>query len=83
MQEKEQEIAGGSLCYVPQAGKIIVTQLKGLASEVMVPEKIEGLPVAEIGKKCFMGRRNLRKVTLPDTVEIRPESIVSEGFATS
>ena len=69
MQEKELEISGGSLCYVPEVGKIIVTQLKGLASEVVVPETIEGLPVAEIGKKCFMGRRNLRKVTLPDTVE--------------
>ena len=69
MQEKELEISGGSLCYVPEVGKIIVTQLKGLASEVVVPETIEGLPVTEIGKKCFMGRRNLRKVTLPDTVE--------------
>ena len=69
MQEKELEIAGGSLCYIVEEDRACVTQLKGPVSEVVIPERIEGLPVTAVGKKCFMGKRTLRKVFLPDTVE--------------
>ena len=69
MLEKELEIAGGSLCYIPEESGIRITQLKGLVSEVVVPEEVEGLPVTGIGKKCFMGKRSLMKVILPDTVQ--------------
>lgn len=69
MREKELETAGGSLCYVIEGNKIKITQWKGDTARAEVPEKIEGLPVAEIGKKCFMGKRKLSQVILPDTVE--------------
>lgn len=69
MREKELEIAGGSLCYVIEENRIKITQLKGDVAQVTVPEEIEGLPVAEIGKKCFMGKRRLSQILLPDTLE--------------
>lgn len=69
MQEKELEIAGGSLYYEIRQNYIIITCLQGLASEVKVPEQIEELPVREIAKKAFLSKKYLRKVSLPETVE--------------
>ncbi len=69
MAERELEIMGGSLCYLVEEDKVKITQMKGLASEVAVPEEIEGFPVKEVVKKCFMGKRNLMRVILPDTIE--------------
>lgn len=69
MQEKELEIAGGSLYYEIRQNYIIITRLQGLASEVKVPEQIEDLPVREIAKKAFLSKKYLRKVSLPETVE--------------
>lgn len=69
MQEKELEIAGGSLYYRVENGKIIVTGFQGTGASVELPEQIEGLPVAGIGKKAFLSRKNLRRVILPDSIE--------------
>ncbi len=69
MQEKEFELAGGSLYYEKCLDKIVITRFQGLASEVHIPEEIEGLPVREIGKKAFLSKKLLRKVLLPDTIE--------------
>ena len=68
MQEKELEIAGGSLHYEIRDGKIAVTGLGGGASQVSVPERIENLPVEIIHKRAFLSKKNLRKVILPDTI---------------
>lgn len=69
MQEKELEIAGSSLYYEQKQNSIIITRLQGPASEVKVPEEIEGLPVREIAKKAFLSKKFLRKISLPETVE--------------
>lgn len=69
MQERELEIAGGSLQYEKKDGQITITGFRGLGSEVAVPEQIEGLPVTCIGKKAFLSRKNLRRVILPDSIE--------------
>lgn len=55
------EAAGGRIACI--------TGLKGLAWEVRIPEEIEGCPVTVIGKKAFLSRKNLRKVTVPAAVE--------------
>lgn len=69
MQERELEITGGSLYYVIENGKITITRFNGTAPEVRLPERIEGVPVAGIGKKAFLSRKNLRRVFLPDGLE--------------
>lgn len=69
MQEKELEIAGGSLCYEEKQLGITITRFQGLAGEVHVPEEINHLPVREIAKKAFLSKKYLRKVFVPDTVE--------------
>ena len=69
MQEKELQLTGGSLHYEIRPRNVCVTGWNGLAGEVTVPEKIEGLPVTIIGKKAFLSKKNLRRVFLPDTVE--------------
>lgn len=69
MQERELEIAGGSLCYEIENGRAAVTGFHGPASRVEVPERIEGLPVTRIGKKAFLSKKNLRGIALPDCLE--------------
>ena len=69
MQEKELEIAGGSLYYEERKQGITITRFQGLAGEVHVPEEINHLPVREIAKKAFLSKKYLRKVFLPDTVD--------------
>lgn len=69
MQQKEWELAEGSLFYEIEGGSVHIIRFQGLASRVEVPGEIEGLPVRVIEKKAFLSKKNLRYVTLPDTVE--------------
>lgn len=69
MQEKELAAAGGSLYYGIENGKAVITRFQGSAAEVRLPERIEDMPVACIGRKAFLSRKNLRRVFLPDSVE--------------
>lgn len=69
MQEKELQLAGGSLYYEIRPRGVCVTGWQGLAGEVTIPKELEGLPVTVIEKKSFLSKKNLRKVFLPDTVE--------------
>lgn len=68
MQEREWELEGGSLKYKIQDGAVCIVEFHGQAAELTVPERIEGLPVAVIGKKAFLSRKSLRQVRLPETV---------------
>lgn len=71
--EQEYEMPGGSLYYElmtaedPDAAVagIRITRFQGSAGEVDVPAQIQGICVREIGKKAFLSKKNLRKVTLP------------------
>ena len=49
-------------------GTIRLLSVKDMPSEVIVPERIEGLPVTEVGPYCFAGNKYLERVVLPDTV---------------
>ena len=69
MQERELAIPGGSLYYINRNGSVTITRFQGLASDVQVPDHIENALVTIIGKKAFLSKKNLRRVTLPDTVE--------------
>ena len=69
MREKELELAGGSLYYEIKNGKAEITRFQGLASEVWVPDMLDGCPVTTMLKKAFLSKKNLRRVILPDTLE--------------
>lgn len=69
MQERELEIVGGSLYYEQVHNRIVITRFQGWGSEVQIPGVIEKLPVCTIAKKAFLSKKNLRKVSLPDTIE--------------
>ena len=69
MQERELAIPGGSLYYEITDSGVRIIRYQGLSSEVQVPDYIENAPVTVVGKKAFLSKKNLRRVTLPDTVE--------------
>ncbi|MGN0402873.1 MAG: leucine-rich repeat protein [Acetatifactor sp.] len=69
MQERRVELAGGSLRYEIREGKALVTSFSGTASEVVLPGQLEGCPVTAVGKKAFLSRKQLRRITLPGTLE--------------
>lgn len=69
MGENEWEIAGGSLYYEVADDKAVVTRFQGTASEVDIPRRIGEYPVAEVDRKAFLSRKQLRRVSLPDTLE--------------
>lgn len=73
MQEKEWKLADASLYYgtetIQNKESIRITRFQGLASQVEVPEQIEGLPVTAVDRKAFLSKKNLRRIWLPDTLE--------------
>lgn len=52
---------------------IAITGYDGRESEIEIPAFIEGKPVNKIGKKAFLSRKNLLKITLPGTIEVLEE----------
>lgn len=68
MQERELELAGGSLRYEIRDEGVCITGFHGLASEVVIPGVIDGCPVTEIGKKAFLSKKNLRRAALPEEI---------------
>lgn len=73
MREKEWKLADASLYYETETrqGKeaVRITRFQGLGSQVEVPELIEGLPVTVIDRKAFLSKKNLRRISLPVSVE--------------
>lgn len=66
--ERETETAGGSLRYRLEENRAVIMRFETRASSVVIPDALEGLPVKELGRKCFLGQR-LTEVIVPDTVE--------------
>ena len=66
---EEGALTSGDYAYrVLTDGTAEITQYLGEASEVAVPERLEGLTVTGIGLKAFYGHKELARVSLPDTV---------------
>lgn len=68
MQSRELELTGYSLRYETESGGVRITDFHGMASEAAIPEEIAGYPVTEIGKKAFLSKKRLRRVTLPRSI---------------
>jgi hypothetical protein len=49
-------------------GEVTITGFTGFSGPVVIPESIEGLPVAHIGDAAFYEQRYITSVTLPDTL---------------
>lgn len=69
MFEKSLDTEKGTFYYKIRDEKVTITTYHGNDTEVVVPERIENMPVRKVGKKAFMNSRQLRRVVLPDTVK--------------
>ncbi|MBQ9905272.1 MAG: leucine-rich repeat protein [Oscillospiraceae bacterium] len=52
----------------PDGKGVTVTKYKKSAAQLIIPEKINGLPVTAIGDSVFFGNETLTAVTIPDGV---------------
>lgn len=68
MQEKEIKEGEVIWLYIKGNNGIIISGCRSQASHIEIPESLEGLTVTEIGKKAFLGNKNLTEVWLPDSV---------------
>lgn len=69
MFEKSIDTQKGTLYYRIKEDKVTITTYHGNDTQVIVPERIEDVPVRKIGKKAFLNSRQLRQVILPDTLK--------------
>lgn len=61
--------AGDAVIVTAEAdGQITVMGTKGQPSRIVIPEKIDGLPVTAVSKKAFLGNKVLTEVFMPDTI---------------
>lgn len=67
---KQLDIHGGNLFYIEEKGTITITSYQGNQAQVEIPECIEDCPVTVIGKKAFLGKKELKKVVLPQNVAV-------------
>ena len=52
------------------ASGVRILKYNGSAKSVVIPAEIEGLPVKEIGRDAFRGNETLKRVTIPDSVQV-------------
>ena len=55
----------GTFSYTIKDDAITIVKYMGPGGEVKIPEKINGLPVIEIGKGAFLGCKSISRVALP------------------
>ena len=58
-------------------GTAVITKYSGSDAMLLIPDKIDGHTVVEIGKRAFYGNENLEEVTIPSSVR----TIGSYAFA--
>ncbi|MGA0409535.1 MAG: leucine-rich repeat protein, partial [Limisphaerales bacterium] len=59
------------LSYYIDKGKVIITDCETTASgDLVIPERIEGLPVTAIGTRAFSGCSNLVSILVPNGVKV-------------
>ena len=54
--------------YKIENNQVTITKYIGESTEVRIPVKIEGYPVANIGDRVFFGRSNITNITIPSSV---------------
>lgn len=69
MDERQIEAEGACFRYRINAEKAELTRCEGCDVRTGVPARIEGYPVKSIGRKAFLGRKDLYAVMLPESIE--------------
>lgn len=59
----------GTIYYSAKEEHVTITTYHGNDAVVLVPAVIDALPVTKLAKKAFMNSRQLRRVSLPDTIK--------------
>jgi len=73
----EVEAVEGPFSYTVKDGAVTIVKYTGPGGDVVIPDKINGLPVTTIGSGAFSGCAKLTGVTIPATVT----SIAKESFS--
>lgn len=63
------QVEKGTLYYTIENGKACITGLEGTGDSFVIPDALDGVPVCGIGRKAFLGNRNIQQIILPDTIE--------------
>ena len=76
--DRETEYPEGSLVYSIKENEAVLGACKGRFTSLVLPEyPFEGVKLTAIGKKAFLGKKTLRKLSVPSSVR----SIGDFGFA--
>lgn len=67
--EKEINFPEGSLVFDEKGGEMFLGRVTGNFSVLTVPADIDGIPVTNVLKKAFLGKRTIKKIILPDSVK--------------
>ena len=67
--EYEVKTSGDYEYYILDDGTACITKYNGNDEKVIVPEKLDGIRVTDIGYSAFYGCTNLKEITIPDSVE--------------
>lgn len=65
MTDRELEIKGGSLTYRVCGAEVTVLSARLSGSRVLLPDKVEELPVTKLEKKAFLSCKILKEIRLP------------------
>lgn len=68
--KRAQESADAAVPFVyERAGtSIVLTKYTGTEESPVIPDKIDGIPVTEIGESCFAGDIHMKKVHIPEGI---------------
>ena len=66
------EVIIGDFVFVPTAdgSGYCLNAYTGTDSQVIVPDKVDGVAVTEIGVEAFMDNKSLVSIDLPDTITV-------------
>lgn len=68
--------APGTMYYICEwTGEPSADYFKKCVSDIIIPEKINGLPVTAIGNSVFANKKTISSVVIPDTVTTLGESV--------
>lgn len=68
MADKELEIEGGNLTYRVCGMEVTILSGRVSGSRILLPDKIEDLPVTKLDKKAFLSCKLLKEIRLPEAL---------------